>query len=209
MVNIWNNQTSCDFSQQDIRDLTGSSKISLITHSKYVNLNEIDKTIINYSDNLGSWTINPIKPQMIIPTIQSHEVILEDSLFFYFKEPEAIKFNKIWERESVYTYQFDNQVEGGNVGIPTYPFVINISLDNKIYQYKRRVLTIFEVTGFLGGIFEIFEVLFGFIIGTISSYSFKNQIVEELKESRADYLRIVDKIDKLQKKEQLEDKERR
>ena len=60
-------------------------------------------------------------------------------------------------------------------------FILEIKLSKDTYQYKRKVLNFLEVTGIIGGLFELFEVVFGIIIGMISSYSLRGQLIEEIK----------------------------
>ena len=43
------------------------------------------------------------------------------------------------------------------------------------------MLNFLEVTGIIGGLFELFEVVFGIIIGIVSSYSLRHQLIEEIK----------------------------
>ena len=128
--------------------------------------------------------MNPSRSVKIRTTIERHELDLEDSIFTYFSDKEPLVFNKVCERESVtdVTHEFTSKNAAHR-----YPAVFDIGIANQVYQYKRKVLTIFEITGFLGGVFEIFEIMFGFILGTISSYTFKRQILSELKESRDQY----------------------
>ena len=61
------------------------------------------------------------------------------------------------------------------------PFRLYIEIGRDVYQYKRKVLNFLEVTGIIGGIFELFEVVFGIIIGMASSYSLRGQLIEEIK----------------------------
>jgi len=110
-----------------------------------------------------------------------YEVTLEDTIWFYFTEPDSLDFlklavaNEVEETKLIYT--------NPRLTIDT-PLSIKISLSSQKVQYRRKVLTFFEVTGFLGGIFEIFEVTFGSIIGIISFYSFKRNIIKQIKEAK-------------------------
>lgn len=42
-----------------------------------------------------------------------------------------------------------------------------------IEQYRRKFFNFFELTGILGGLFEIFDIGFGFLIGILSHHLFK------------------------------------
>ena len=170
--------------------------LRIIVESKYSDLNDLKQPIKPYLGDLGFWPLNPYKRLSIRPTIERHELDLQDSIFTYFSNEEPLVFNKVWERESVTfaTQEFFQQ------DVLYQSLVsIDIGIATNVYQSKRKVLTIFEVTGFLGGIFELFEIIFGFILGTISSYTFKRQILDELKESRDQYLELKAQLDDLRK----------
>ena len=53
--------------------------------------------------------------------------------------------------------------------------------------------------GFLGGLFELFEISFGLILGFISSYYFKKEIINELKKGRKEYEKLLVQFEKLKK----------
>ena len=65
--------------------------------------------------------------------------------------------------------------------------------------YRRKLLTVLEVTGFIGGLFELFEISFGLILGYISSYFFKQQIIQELKEGKKEYESLKTQFEELKK----------
>jgi len=63
----------------------------------------------------------------------------------------------------------------------TTPYRLRVDLNSNTFQYKRKVFNFLEVTGIIGGLFELFEVVFGIIIGIISSYSLRGQLIDEIK----------------------------
>ena len=193
-VDIWKNPDNWGQTIVPL-DILQYATIRLYVESKYPDLNDLDEPIKPYFQTLGSWSLNPFKSLIIKPTIERHELDLEDSIFTYFSNDDPLVFNKVWEEESV-TFESHEFLNRGS--IYEIPATIDISLGANVYQYKRKVLTIFEVTGFLGGVFEIFEIIFGFILGTISSYTFKRQILVELKESRDQYFELKTQLAELQ-----------
>lgn len=48
-----------------------------------------------------------------------------------------------------------------------------------IVQYRRKVMDFFEVTGIIGGIFEIFDLFFGLLIGICLSKNFKSNLEKD------------------------------
>lgn len=90
------------------------------------------------------------------------ELTLEDSLLGYYPPADVITFNR-FESNGVF-YE----------GISTFAFSIAFKNNgHETYQYKRKVFNIFELTGILGGIFEVLDIGFGMMISVISSFIFK------------------------------------
>ncbi|CAI2387199.1 unnamed protein product [Moneuplotes crassus] len=79
-----------------------------------------------------------------------------------------------------------------------------ISLDYEQTFYERRVTDLLEVTGQLGGIFELYEIIGGFIIGWISSRALNNEIYENLEKAEKVYKSQVTILEELKKKAQEE-----
>ncbi|CAI2387276.1 unnamed protein product [Moneuplotes crassus] len=79
-----------------------------------------------------------------------------------------------------------------------------ISLDYEQTFYERRVTDLLEVTGQLGGIFELYEIIGGFIIGWISSRALNNEIYENLEKAEKVYKSQVAILEELKKKAQEE-----
>ena len=153
-------------------------------------------------DVLGSWPIDMNITRKINTYLELHEVTLEDTLLFSLTEPETISFYKVWEKTSIYTSEFFNFLEEGEHSKE--PIHFYFTLSNEIFQHQRKIMNVLEISGFLGGIFEIFEIIFGFCIGTISSFSFKKTIISEIKQSKLQYLQIKHQLEQLKLKQSVE-----
>ena len=70
--------------------------------------------------------------------IAENEVILEDSLFNIFSDPEPIHFRSI---EDI------SQVSKSSVNDRAGSIIVRVELDGKVHQHRRSVLTFLEVTG--------------------------------------------------------------
>ena len=55
------------------------------------------------------------------------------------------------------------------------------------------------MSGILGGLFGLFETSFGLILGFTSSYFFKQQIIQELKEGKKEYESLKAQFEELKK----------
>lgn len=87
------------------------------------------------------------------------------------------------------------------VGLLTLTILVDFRLSAKIDQYRRSVLSLLEVTGILGGIFEVFDIVFGSCIGFVTAYFFKNELHERINQSYDEIEALKLKIQTLEQKE--------
>ncbi|CAI2382175.1 unnamed protein product [Moneuplotes crassus] len=89
--------------------------------------------------------------------------------------------------------------------IETTPIISGaISLDYEQTFYERRVTDLLEVTGQLGGIFELYEIIGGFIIGWLSSRALNDEIYVNLEKAEKVYKNQVKILEELERKAQEE-----
>ena len=163
--------------------LVDLSFVNVLSKSLYADLDDIDNPIKEYTEVIVAKSLHYFEERLYTTTVSQQEVILEDTLWFYFKDPTPIIFNKMGDIDKV---NMDLIVDYESVinnpeSRQSRPFMLFLELDSNIYQYRRKVLTLLEVTGFLGGIYEIFEIVFGIIIGNLSSWLFRKNIHNEIK----------------------------
>ena len=90
----------------------------------------------------------------------------EDNWWDVISNPSQTKFNTI-------TY-INREIDED--GIMDLGFKWTIGLGSRINKYERKVLNFLEVTGTVGGIFEIWDIIFGSFIGFAYSYMFKKEL---------------------------------
>ena len=128
--------------------------------------------------------------QIIKLKVREHEVVLEDSVWPSLIDTDPVKFISIQD------YTLEKEVSPDLPGM----FLVMLEKDSLIDQHNRRVLNILEVTGILGGIFEIFEIGFGFLLGVYASYVFKREMYLDILNAQNKYLKLEDSINKLEEK---------
>ena len=143
---------------------------------------------------MGQWSLSISSFTGILPQLNPHEVTLEDTIWFYLKEPDPIKFLMLDRWNQVRTLGHNLAVEST---FTLKPLTFDIHLSESTTQYRRRVLTIFEVTGFLGGIFEIFEISVGILLGTFSYFAFKSNLENEIIKANIKYEQTLEEIRKM------------
>lgn len=162
--------------------------------TKYVDLNDIEnpfKTVILQPKKMFS---KKFRRSYYSAKIQINEVFLEDSYWFYLYPPEPKRILTMNE------ISLESILDAENTDFPgTYGSQILIDLNPKVEQYKRNVLTFLEVTGILGGIFELFEIIIGFLVGILTSYHFKRDLRAEIRVQEEKYQQLKNQIDDIQK----------
>ncbi|CAI2363186.1 unnamed protein product [Moneuplotes crassus] len=186
---IWNNYCA---PQQIIDYLLESTYIQIYVMNRYVDLNDIDNPIKDYLEVMPTLYFNLNKHVHVNMKLRKHEVILEDTLFTLpWGGNDPIHFNSI-EDFTVAEQDFVDETRWN--GFVT----IYITQDSQIDQHRRKVLNFLEVTGIIGGIFEIFEVGFGIIIGLYSSYIFKRDLMNDIEKYEEKFQKMEKSISKLE-----------
>ncbi|CAI2362183.1 unnamed protein product [Moneuplotes crassus] len=163
-----------------LNDVLSGLRVELFATSKYVDLNDIDSPIKEYVDRLDTTDLHPKVKMYPHINIEKHELILEDSWWLTVSEPDPIKFNKVCEKEKIEKFQ-TFYMDTDTVARSAYWVQIQVSPD--IFQYRRKIFTFLELTGILGGIFEIFEVSFALLLGLFYNYFSKKSLLKEIHKS--------------------------
>ncbi|CAI2365351.1 unnamed protein product [Moneuplotes crassus] len=166
----------CD-NPEIMKSLISYYKVDLRVASKYVDLNDFENPIKSYSEALDEWKLYPNIEFETTHFIQRQEVYLEDSLFPTLIEPEPIKFNKVSKKESSQFRIIYRDIESNNSHMM---FSTIIRLSDEVFKFRRKTFTLMELVGTIGGIFEIFEVIFALILGILYKFYFKKFLASEV-----------------------------
>lgn len=159
-----------------------STWINFLGYQTKIDLDDIKDPIKKNMISLYRYN-NPNKNgvvQLAFP-VQIIELTKEDGLFGFdpFVPTEKIlSFNPI---NNVITEFKDGSIEN-------YTSILTIlHLHTDTAQYKRKVFNFLELIGILGGIFGIFDLLFGMILGSMSTYMFKRDLKHDISEAERKY----------------------
>ncbi|CAI2359313.1 unnamed protein product [Moneuplotes crassus] len=161
-----------------------NSVLLVNVENRYVDLNDIENPIKPYFDKTYQIQYKIDKHVKVEFKLRRHEVVLEDGFFTLPWDSEPVYFNSLED----YDYQEEDLDPYDDTGRIT----ITIIKDSVVDQHRRSVLNFLEVTGILGGLFEIFELGFGMILGLYSSVLFKKKIFKDIQ-------KYQDKFDKMEK----------
>ncbi|CAI2363173.1 unnamed protein product [Moneuplotes crassus] len=179
--------------QNQMEPLLSGSSISVHLMNRYVDLNDIDNPIKRFYDDEIELVFKQNKHVLVDLKLRQHEVILEDSLLPTFSDPDPIYFNSIED------YKYSEE----EIDDPGYFYgkvQIRIRKDSQVEQHRRKVLNFLEVTGILGGLFEVFEIGVGVLIGLYSSFIFKRSLYKDISKYEQKFEAMEKCIAKLENK---------
>ena len=99
-------------------------------------------------------------------SVDQNEVNLDDNWWNSILDPPKIKFNSLR-----FTSSKNKKSSHINKTVECL-----IELGERTNQFGRRVLNVFEVTGLIGGIYEVLDIVIGTLIGFAYSYAFKVEL---------------------------------
>ncbi|CAI2380739.1 unnamed protein product [Moneuplotes crassus] len=180
-------------------DIMKESKFSLQfeIQSRYVDLNDLDNPIksIYWDYTLGTvgdlenWGAHRYKFDIL-----RNEVELQDTWWNFLSNPTTKEF------KSVDTDSYNYERLGDYLATL---YTIDFSLGEKTNQYGRKVLNFLDVTGVVGGLFEILDIFAGIIIGYLYTYNLKREITKDLVKADNKIQDLQKSIDEILKKDQV------
>ncbi|CAI2384597.1 unnamed protein product [Moneuplotes crassus] len=176
-----------------------SIKSVISVKSKYVDLNDFDNPIKEYTETLFDIPFHPFTFNYGSIFIEKQEVTLDDSIFSPFFEPKQIKFSKVANREK---HQIFSRVLDVLEGYPILGYRMLIRLSDETVQYSRQAFTFLELTGTLGGIFEVCKVSLSFLFGLAYSYFSKKSLANEIKKNMSMIVETQKELQALKEKVQ-------
>mmetsp|Transcript_23816 Transcript_23816/g.21158 ORF Transcript_23816/g.21158 Transcript_23816/m.21158 type:complete len:195 (-) Transcript_23816:495-1079(-) len=142
--------------------------MEIVLDNFYFDLNAIENPIKNYFRTEVLHFISAEIASGLNIYIRRNTYSIRDSIWpsFWTNEKEGV----FYSIERVEKYSRD---KGSNE-----VFQIQIIQDSQTDHYTMRILNLLEVTGTLGGVFELLSIAVGFIMGIYSSYSLNLEIKE-------------------------------
>ena len=139
----------------------------MISEQKYVDLNDLDQSIKTlYTNELRYSFVHDVKSRNYHYKIDKNEVNLDDNWWNSIFDPPQDKFNSLrfYKTEDIESSIFTQEVQ------------VFFDLGERTNQFGRRVLNMFEVTGLIGGIYEVLDIVIGTLIGFAYSFAFKTEL---------------------------------
>ena len=139
----------------------------MISEQKYVDLNDLDQPLKTlYTDEFFHSFESELYDRQYYYSLEKNEVNLDDNWWNSIFDPPTITFNslKFFRHQTTKLEQYDKEIK------------IIFLKGARTNQYGRKVLSVFEVTGLIGGIFELLDIVIGTLIGFAYSFAFKIEL---------------------------------
>lgn len=167
---VSSNNNCGGLTQDEVDYIVERHDFRAFVESKYIDFSDFKTPVkstlaSNVSTNLKA-NIN----QKVDLYIRKNTYELDDS-YFSLGNPNTGQFYSFEESRQ---YLDRGHHTTGNV------FTMDISLDRRTDHYERSILTFFDVTGKVGGIFELFDITFSFILGYIWEKLFYRNVRSKL-----------------------------
>ena len=157
---ILNNDTNCASDAEIDAKLLGG-RIGIVIVNSYMDFEDYDTVIKSYPEDRFSYKISSgisKEPQIYV---RKNYVSLNDNFF-----QTGLTENKEFYSVSTSDNDFDIDPTGINYARVT------IRMEAREDTYERTVFSVFDFTGLIGGVFEIFEIIGGIFVGYFSSTLF-------------------------------------
>lgn len=157
----------------------------MLIENNYIDFTDIDSPLKKYVEDI--YILNEVSQISMGMNfyIRKNKYELEDSIF----PSIGAKAGEFLSVERTQEYYFNREDDD--------LFVIYLAVDPQIDAYSRKVLPLLEVTGTLGGIFEIFEICAGLFIGFISKYMLRMSLYKDILKADEKLHNLTEKLEGL------------
>ena len=153
-----NNESSSGIICQDptaIDTYLHGGRLSILLTNSYIDFEDYDSVIKTYLDNHSYKTTKDFQKEAFL-YVRENKAVLHDDLIQYGQ-------NKEHHFYSVERTKTDFEDQTGTAKINVY-----LTMDNHVYNYERTVFSLLDLTGLIGGAFELCEILGGIFVGYFS-----------------------------------------
>ena len=148
------------------------AQIQVFVLNSYFDFNDLENPIQRFVDDQVTFEIYYGVERHVTTKVRRNEYTTYDDILGFRSESGA--FYSI----SDYRYLFSPNQE--NEGY----FRLLITTDSRTDQYERQVLTFWDAIGTLGGIFELIEISFGFLVNKYGDRMFYQSAINSINSQR-------------------------
>ena len=139
--------------------------------NSYFDFEDYDNPVRTFLDDRFRYSLVSQMERNIIVSLQENEAETKDSYFQYSPEGKTTNF--------ISANRVDKEIRSINNESDVMMSVKFIK-DYNYDSYERQVFSVLELFGSLGGLLEIFIIVGGFFVGTLSSKLFNYSVIQSL-----------------------------
>lgn len=156
-------------SDTDIATKLYAGRLNLSIVNKYFDLDDYDEPIKNYLDDRFSYRLTQGFTKVVNVYLKKNVVTMQDNLFQY-QNAVTKEFYKI---DRTQTDLSDAYPDGTLIEV-------NLLIDGETEYHERKVYSFLDMTGQIGGIFEIVKLILGGIVGFFANRLFTFSVLKKL-----------------------------
>ena len=173
-ITRWVNETDSEIvwgSEDDIEEILNGIELNIAVVNSYFDFEDYDNPVRTFLDDRFRYSLVSQMERNIIVSLQENEAETKDSYFQYSPEGKTTNF--------ISANRVDKEIRSINNESDVMMSVKFIK-DYNYDSYERQVFSVLELFGSLGGLLEIFIIVGGFFVGTLSSKLFNYSVIQSL-----------------------------
>ena len=159
---LWHTKAEIDAKMQD-------TLFNVVIYNWYVDFDDYDSPIKAYFDDIYSYQLAPGFNKQLKLYIKQNDVELNDA-FVQISNSKEMSFLSV----DRFTLDLFSESSSGEI------FDVTVRLDPYKDSYQRVVYSLLDVFGTVGGVFQVFQTVFGVIIGIITTEAFLSSAFRRL-----------------------------
>ena len=158
-------------SEEDIEEALMGAELNIALVNSYFDFEDYNKPIQTYLDDRFKYNLVSDIERFITIYVQENEAETNDNYFQYSSDGKSSDFVSVNRVDK----ELRDAGDSSSLVMST-RFVKDYNYDS----YERQVFSAFELIGSLGGLFEIFTILGGALVGTFGNMLFNYSIIKSL-----------------------------
>ena len=155
-----------------IEELFTDTYFEVLVDNVYLDFTDLNQFIKNYIKSEIIRFVNKDFTSGLRVYLRKNYYNIRDSIWPSFWNDEKVgEFSSIERVENFVQNKYAKSI-----------FRIEIYIDPQVDNYSARIINILDITGTIGGVFELLKITIGFVIGIYSSKSLNRSIENRLKE---------------------------
>ena len=175
-INItrWVNDTESDLiwgDEEEIDDILTDIELNIALVNSYFDFEDYDNPVKTYLDDRFRYNLVNSLEKFVVISLQENEAETKDNYFQYSPEGDNHNYVSVDRVDK----EIRNAGNQSNV-VMSVKFIKDYNYDS----HERQVFSVLELIGSLGGLFEIFTLVGGLLVGIVAKMLFNYSMIQSL-----------------------------